>query len=70
MSAGAAVGSYRAAGYSAQEIHDMYFTSRAFGLSSINIFSKTSLLRLNYFKKDFIKDLPKKITDLNIKTYI
>ncbi|MFA6255835.1 MAG: patatin-like phospholipase family protein [Candidatus Absconditabacterales bacterium] len=70
VSAGAIVGSYRAAGYSAQEIYDIFFDKRSFGISSINIFSKKSLLKLNYFEKRFTQNLPKKITDLKIKTYI
>lgn len=70
VSAWALVGSYRAAGYSAQKIYDMFFSSRAFGFSSINILSRDSLLRLNYLKKDFAQDLPKDISELKIKTYI
>lgn len=70
VSAWALVGAYRAAGFSAQEIYDIYFDKRPFGISSINIFSKESLLKLNYFEKKFAQDLPKKITDLKIKTYI
>ncbi|MEI7557649.1 MAG: hypothetical protein WCJ45_02110 [bacterium] len=64
------IGSYRAAGYSAQEIYDIYFGVNPFGLASINIFSKESILNLDYFEEKFTKDLPKKITDLKIKTYI
>lgn len=70
VSAWALVGSYRAAGYSAQEIYDMFFGVNPFGLTSINIFSKESLIKLNYFEKKFTADLPKKISDLNITTYI
>lgn len=70
VSVWALVGTYRAAGYSAQEIYDMFFDKRPFEFSSINIFSKESLLKLNYFEKKFDKDLPKKITDLKIKIYI
>ncbi len=70
VSAWAIVGSYRAAGYSAQEIYDVFFNARPFGFSSINIFSKQSLLKENFFEKQFTKDLPKKISDLKIKTYI
>jgi len=70
VSAWALIGAYRAAGYSAQEIYHMYFGVNPFGFSSINIFSKQSLLRLNYFEKRFDQDLPKKVDDLKIKTYI
>ncbi len=70
VSAWALIGSYRAAGYSAQEIYDIYFGVNPFGLASINIFSKESILNLDYFEEKFTKDLPKKITDLKIKTYI
>lgn len=70
VSAWAIIGSYWSAGYSAQEIFDMFFSARPFGIMSINILSKESLLKTNYFEKKFIQDLPKKITDLKIKTYI
>ncbi len=70
VSAWAIAGCYRSAGYSAQEIYDIFIADHAFWFSSINIFSKQSLLKLNYFEKKFIKDLPKKIIDLKIKTYI
>jgi len=70
VSAWAIIASYRAAGYSAQEIYDIFFGASPFGITSINIFSKESLLKLNYFEKRFTQDLPKKIADLKIKTYI
>jgi NTE family protein len=70
VSVWALLGSYRSAGYTAQEIYDMFFDERAFWFSSINIFSKQSLLRPNYLERKFTKDLPKKITELKIKTYI
>ena len=70
VSVGALVGSYWSAGYSAQEIYDMFFDERVFGISSINIFSKESLLRFNYLEKKFTKELPQKLSDLKIKTYI
>ena len=57
VSVWALVGSYRAAGYSAQEIYAMFFDANPFGITSINIFSKKSLLRLNYFEKKFTQDL-------------
>ena len=64
VSAWALVGSYRAAWYTAEQIYDMFFWINPFGLSSINIFSKESLLRLNYFEKKFSKDLPQQMKDL------
>ncbi len=70
VSAWALVGSYRAAWYTAEQIYDMFFWINPFGLSSINIFSKESLLRLNYFEKKFSKDLPQQMKDLKIKMYI
>ena len=70
VSAWAIVGSYWSAWYSAQEIFDIFFSARPFGIMSINVLSKQSLLKTNYFEKKFIQDLPKKITDLKIKTYI
>jgi predicted acylesterase/phospholipase RssA len=70
VSAWAIVWCYRSAGYSAQEIYDIFINDHSFGFSSINIFSKQSLLKLNYFENKFKKDLPKDIRDLKIKTYI
>lgn len=70
VSAWALIGSYRSAGFSAQEIYDILLDNRSFGFSSINILSKESLLRPNYFEKQFTKDLPKHMTDLKIPTYI
>ena len=70
VSAWALIGAYRAAWYSAKEIYDLYFGVNPFGFSSINIFSKQSLLKLNYFEKRFTQDLPKNLLDLKIKTYI
>ena len=43
VSVGAMIAGYRSAGYSAQEIYDIFFDERSFGFSSINIFSKQSL---------------------------
>ncbi len=70
VSVWALIGSYRSAGYSAQEIYDFFIDDHSFWVSSINILSKQSLLKLNYFEKKFRKDLPKKFSDLKIKTYI
>lgn len=70
VSIGAIIGSYRAAGYSAEEIYSIGANSEPFGISSINIFSNKSLLNLDFFKTLFTKDLPKKITDLKIKMFI
>ncbi len=70
VSAGAIVGSYRAAGYTAQQIYDMYFNVRPFWLLSLNLLSMKSILKVDYFKKQFTKDLPKDISQLKIKTYI
>jgi len=70
VSAWALVGAYRAAGYTAKQMYDKFFGASPFWLTSINIFSKESLLKLNYFEKKFAEDLPKKINDLKIKTYI
>lgn len=70
VSAGAILASYRAAGYSAQEIYDIFYNARPFGVMSINLISKQSLVKLDYFQKKFTEDLPKKITDLKTKVYI
>lgn len=70
VSAWALIGTYWSAGYSAQEIYDLFFDERSFGISSINILSRQSLLRPNYLEKKFTKDLPQNITDLKIPMYI
>jgi predicted acylesterase/phospholipase RssA len=70
VSAGAILASYRSAGFSAEEIFDIFFHARPFSLTSFNLLSKKSLLKTNYFENQFKKDLPKKISDLKIKTYI
>lgn len=70
VSAGAILASYWAAWYTAQQIFDSFFTDRSFGISSINILSRKSLLKFNYIEKKFTKDLPSKITDLKIPVYI
>ena len=70
VSAWAIVASYRAAGYTAEQIYDIFMHHNSFGLSSINLLTKQSLLKLNSFEKMFYKDLPKDFSDLQIKTYI
>lgn len=70
VSAWAIVASYRAAGYTAEQIYDIFMNHNSFGLSSINLLTKQSLLKLNSFEKMFYKDLPKDFSDLQIKTYI
>lgn len=70
VSAWALIGSYWSAGYSAQEIYDTFLNEPSFGISSLNILSRQSLLRPNYLEKKFTKDLPQDITDLKIPIYI
>lgn len=70
VSAGAILASYRSAGYSAEEIFDIFYNASPFGIMSINVISKKSLVTLDYFQKQFTKNLPKKITDLKKKIYI
>lgn len=70
VSAGAILISYRAAGYTAEEIFSIFFNARPFGIMSLNILSKKSLLKLDFFEKQFRKDLPKDISRLKTKVYI
>lgn len=70
VSAGAIVGSYRAAGYTAEQIYNIYFNASPFWIMSINILSRKSLLKMDYFQSQFKKDLPKDISDLKKKVYI
>jgi len=70
VSAWAILASYRSAWHKAEEIYDSFIDDHSFWFSSINIFSRQSLLKLNSFEKKFSKDLPKEIADLKIKTYI
>lgn len=70
VSAWAIIASYWAAWYTAEQIYTIFMTNGSFGLSSINLLTKQSLLKLNSFEKMFYKDLPKDFSDLHIKTYI
>lgn len=70
VSAWAILASYRAAWYSAEEIFTIFFNSRPFGFRSINIFSKKSLLKTDFFNAQFTKDLPATMNKLYPKVYI
>ncbi len=70
VSAGAILASYRAAGYTAEQIFDIFFNARPFGITSLNLLSKKSVLKTNFFEKIFTRDLPKHISDLKTKIYI
>jgi len=71
VSAWAIIGVYRAAGYSAQEIYEKFSTTQKFfGLYSLNLLSKKSLLKSSTNSQQFMSDLPKNIHDLQKKVYI
>lgn len=70
VSAGAILASYRAAGYTAKQIFDIFFNARPFGIMSLNLLSKKSVLKTAFFEKIFARDLPKDISDLKKKIYI
>lgn len=71
VSAGAMLASYRASGYSADEIFDKFINTKNFlNISAFNILSKKSLLKSNRFTEQFKKDLPDDISNLSHKVYI
>ncbi len=71
VSAGAIVASYRAAGYSAQEIYEKFSTTKKFfGFNAFNLFPKKSLIKSLPIGQQFAIDLPKDIADLQKKVYI
>lgn len=70
VSAGAIVGSYRAAGYSARETYEKFIDLFAFGVQKINLLPKKSLLRGDFLKKTFSQDLPANFEKLQKTLYI
>lgn len=71
VSAGAMLVSYRAAGYSAQEIYEKFITTKEiFSLSALNILPKKSLLKSSGLYAQFQRDLPDQISELPTKVYI
>lgn len=71
VSAWAIIACYRAAGYSAQEIFEKFnATSKFFGIYSLNLLSRKSLLKSSSIGQQFTKDLPHQVADLKTKVYI
>lgn len=71
VSVGAIIASYWSAWYSAQEMYDKFFSTKAFfSLSALNLISRKSLLKTSKFTQWFWEDLPKDVSDLSIKTYL
>ncbi len=71
VSAGAILTSYRAAGYSADEIFDKFIHTKKFlNIYALNILSKKSLLKSSGLTEQFKKDLPQDISKLSHKVYI
>ncbi|MDD3262365.1 MAG: patatin-like phospholipase family protein [Candidatus Absconditabacteria bacterium] len=66
VSAGAIVGAYRSAGYSADWIFDRFSKISLFRLKTFNIFSKKSFLKNDFIHNIFKEDLPEKFKKLNI----
>ncbi len=65
------IGSYRAHGYSAQEIFDHYVDQFSTKLTDrVSLLPKKHLIKNDPLKKAFKADLPKTFEELNIKTYI
>jgi len=70
VSAGAIVGSYWAAGYSAQEIFDTMIGFKLMSWKMLNLLSKKSLLAHTLLKEKFSHELPKHFEDLKKKLFI
>ena len=70
ISVGAMIASYRAKGYSAQEIFDHYSTFSTKITDRITLVPKEHLIRNDLLKEAFKTSLPKTFEALNIKTYI
>lgn len=73
VSAGAIIGAYWTAGYTAQEIYDIFIQfvkGKLFSWKSIGIHKKTSLLSNTLIKEQFEENLPKTFEELHKKLYI
>lgn len=71
VSAGAMLASYRAAGYSTDEIFNIFIDAKKFlNIYAINIFSRKSLLKSDGILQQFQKDLPTDISKLSPKVCI
>ena len=70
VSIGSIVWSYRAAGYSAQEIFDLLSSVKVLSLKTFNFKIGKSLLSHDFLKDRFVQDLPKTFGELKKKMYI
>ncbi len=71
VSAGAMLASYRAAGYTVEEIYNKFSDTKKFlNIYALNLFSKKSLLKSSGLHDQFKKDLPKDISNLSKKVHI
>ncbi len=70
VSAGAIIWSYRAAGYTAQEIFDRLIATKVFSLKTFNFKLGKSLLSHDFLKDRFVEDLPQTFTWLKKKLFI
>lgn len=66
VSAGAILGTYRSAWYSADWIFERFSKISLFGLKTLNFLSKKSLLKNDFIQKIFEEDLPENFESLNI----
>lgn len=66
VSVGAILGAYRSAGYSTGWIYERFSKVSVFGLNTINLLSKKSLLKNNFVLRMFEEDLPKQFSKLEI----
>lgn len=66
VSAGAILGAYRSAGYSADWIFERFSKTSLFGFKTLNLLSKKSLLKNDFIHKIFVEDLPKSFWELTI----
>ncbi len=66
VSAGAIIGAYRSAGYSADWIFERFSKVSLFGLKTLNLLSKKSLLKNDFIQHIFEEDLPKTFKELYI----
>jgi len=70
VSAGAILATYRSAGYSADWIFERFTKISVFGLKTINVIPKKSLLKNNFVHDIFVEDLPKDFKELKIPVCI
>lgn len=66
VSAGAIIGAYWCAGYSADEIFEKFINLKLFWLDKINLLPKKSFLKNDFLEKMFGDDLPSSFEELEI----